>query len=97
MDDASTGIPCNGPAPPQTFHYGPHPDCPECGPDYEPTDLEHHAPSRPDTDAIRDGLEKDRMAAVIPPRPKDVRIIADLLAEVERLRANLAERTDGAT
>lgn len=27
--------PCPGPAPPQTAHEGPHPMCPECGPDYE--------------------------------------------------------------
>ena len=44
-----------------------------------------------DLDAIRDGLEKDRVTAVIPPRPKDVQIITDLLAEVERLRDGIRE------
>ena len=43
-------------------------------------------PTRLDLGAIRDGLEKDRVTAVVPPRPKDAQIIADLLDEVAGLR-----------
>lgn len=28
---------CPGPAPPQTAHDGPVPNCPECGQDFDPT------------------------------------------------------------
>lgn len=31
MTNPSNRVACPGPASPQTFHYGPHPDCPECG------------------------------------------------------------------
>ena len=48
-----------------------------------------------DLDAIRDGLEKDRVTAVIPPRPKDVQIITDLIAEVERLRRSRKRLSKG--
>lgn len=43
-----------------------------------------------DLDAIRDGLAKDRLTAVVPPRPKDVKIVHDLLVEIERLQRGRA-------